>query len=206
VTLVVDHVVLAVPTLDLAPELFAQHGLASYQGGVHRGWGTANVIAPLGNSYLEAIGVVDREEAAHSVFGRWLASTLARRQRFMGWCVRTDDIEGVARRVGRSVDPGSRLRTDGQELRTVGSERALYDPSMPFFIQWDVDGDFHPGHAGEGDLVHVEVAGDVSRIADWLGDDVPNVTIVRGEPEVRNVVVRSRSGETVVGASVAILR
>jgi hypothetical protein len=199
-TLVVDHVLLAVRTLDDAPELFAQHGLASYQGGVHRGWGTANVIAPLGSAYLEGIGVVDREEAAHSVFGRWLASTLARRQRFMGWCVRTDDIDAVARRVGRDVDPGSRLRTDGQELRwrTVGSERALYDPSMPFFIEWDVAGDLHPGHGGDGELVHLEVAGDVARIRAWLGGDVPNVSIVPGEPEVRSVVVRSGGDESLV--------
>jgi hypothetical protein len=196
-TLVVDHVVLAVRTLDDAPELFAQHGLSAYQGGVHRGWGTANVIAPLGSSYLEGIGVVDREEAAHSVFGRWLASTLARRQRFMGWCVRTDDIEAVARRLGRPVDPGSRLRTDGQELRwrTVGSERALYDPSMPFFIQWDVDGDLHPGYGGEGELVRVEVRGDEARIREWLGEVPDGVVLTRGEPCVHGVVVRTRDGD-----------
>ena len=196
--LVVDHVVLAVRTLDDAPELFAQHGLVSYQGGVHRGWGTANVIAPLGAAYLEGIGVVDREEAAHSVFGRWLASTLARRQRFMGWCVRTNDIEGVARRLGRQIDPGSRLRVDGQELRwrTVGSERALYDPSMPFFIQWDVPRELHPSHGGEGDLVRVDVTGDEARIREWLGDVPENVVLTRGEPAVRRVVLRSGGSET----------
>ena len=196
--LVVDHVVIAVRTLDDAPELFAQHGLVSYQGGVHRGWGTANVIAPLGAAYLEGIGVVDREEAAHSVFGRWLASTLARRQRFMGWCVRTNDIEGVARRLGRQIDPGSRLRVDGQELRwrTVGSERALYDPSMPFFIQWDVPRELHPSHGGEGDLVRVDVTGDEARIREWLGDVPENVVLTRGEPAVRRVVLRSGGSET----------
>jgi hypothetical protein len=199
-TLVVDHVVLAVRTLDDAPELFAQHGLSAYQGGVHRGWGTANVIAPLGSSYLEGIGVVDREEAAHSVFGRWLASTLARRQRFMGWCVRTDDIEAVARRLGRPVDPGSRLRTDGQELRwrTVGSERALYDPSMPFFIQWDVEPELHPGRGGDGALLSVEVRGDEARIRHWLGEIPAGVVLSYGEPAVRRVVLRTDDGETTI--------
>jgi hypothetical protein len=197
-TLVVDHVVLAVQTLDVAPELFAQHGLDAYQGGVHLGWGTANVIAPLGSAYLEGIGVVDREAAAHSVFGRWLAATLARRQRFMGWAVRTDDIEGVARRLGRRVDPGSRLRTDGRELRwrTVGSERALYDPSMPFFIQWDVPDDLHPGRGGDDELVRVDVTGDESRILDWLGELPEGVVLSYGEPAVQSVVVRARGIET----------
>ena len=199
--LVVDHVLLAVEDLDAAPELFAGYGLPSYRGGAHAEWGTANVIAPLGDAYLEAIGVVDREAAAHSVFGRWVASTLARGRRFMGWSVRTNDIDRVAARLGIDAVPGSRARPDGRELRwrTAGSERALHDPSTPFFIEWDVEGALHPGAAAlpGTELVRVEVTGDEARVRGWLGDDGLRVSIAAGEPAVRAVVIR-RNGDDVV--------
>jgi Glyoxalase-like domain len=193
--LAVDHVLLAVDDLAAAHALFARHGLTSYTGGAHREWGTANVIAPLGSAYLEAIGVVDRDAAAASVFGRWVASTLARGRRFMGWCVRTDDLDGVAARLGLTAAAGARARPDGHELRwrTAGSERALHDPSLPFFIQWDVDGALLPGAGADATLDRLEVRGDERRLGEWLGAELPGVVVRRGEPAVRSVVVAGRT-------------
>jgi hypothetical protein len=193
--LAVDHVLLAVEDLDAAHALFSAYGLTSYTGGVHREWGTANVIAPLGNAYLEAIGVVDRDAAASSVFGRWVASTLARGRRFMGWCVRTDDLDGVAARLGLTAAPGARARPDGRELRwrTAGSERALHDPSVPFFIEWEVDGALLPGAGAAATLDLVEVHGDERRLGEWLGTTLPDVVVRRGEPAVHSVVVAGRT-------------
>jgi hypothetical protein len=200
--LAVDHVLLAVEDLDAAHALFSAYGLTSYTGGVHREWGTANVIAPLGNAYLEAIGVVDRDAAASSVFGRWVASTLARGRRFMGWCVRTDDLDGVAARLGLTAAPGARARPDGRELRwrTAGSERALHDPSVPFFIEWEVDGALLPGaDAPVGtELGHLTVAGDAERVHRWLGVDRLPISITRGEPAVRAVIVRREAEQIVI--------
>ena len=70
-----DHVLIAVADLAAAArELEVRHGLASVEGGRHPGWGTANRIVPLGDTYLELIAVVDEAEAAESPFGRWVAA------------------------------------------------------------------------------------------------------------------------------------
>jgi glyoxalase-like protein len=69
----IDHVVLASADLDATGErLWRDHGLASVHGGRHPAWGTANRIVPLGDQYVEALGVLDGEQAARSGFGRFM--------------------------------------------------------------------------------------------------------------------------------------
>ena len=88
-----DHVLIAASDLAAAASAIeARHGLASVEGGRHPGWGTANMIVPLGETYLELVAVVDESEASRSAFGRWVAradphATLAQP---LGWAVRTD--------------------------------------------------------------------------------------------------------------------
>src|SRR5262245_53549604 len=62
--LAIDHVILLAADLDhAAARLLKTHGLASLPGGRHPGHGTGNRIVPLGDSYLELMGVVDEVEA-----------------------------------------------------------------------------------------------------------------------------------------------
>jgi hypothetical protein len=69
----VDHVLIAVDDLEAAAkEVEERYGLASVEGGRHQGFGTANRIVPLGETYLELVAVVDDEEAAASGFGSWV--------------------------------------------------------------------------------------------------------------------------------------
>jgi hypothetical protein len=56
-------------------------------GGRHPGWGTANRIVPLGNTYLEVVAAVDAAEADGSPFGRWVAAAPSGGP--LGWAVRT---------------------------------------------------------------------------------------------------------------------
>ena len=59
--------VLAVRDLERsADRLWDEHGLAFAPGGRHPGWGTANMIAPLGSSYVELLAVVDAEVGARA--------------------------------------------------------------------------------------------------------------------------------------------
>ncbi len=82
----IDHVLLAVADLAAAArEMEEHHGLASIAGGRHPGWGTANRIVPLGETYLELVAVVDEVEARQSVFGRWVASGANISGRPIGW-------------------------------------------------------------------------------------------------------------------------
>ena len=199
--LAIDHVIL--PVLDLAngaAGLEERYGLASVEGGRHPAWGTANRIVPLGDAYLELVAVADSETAGRSVFGRWVASAIPGRP--LGWAVRTDSIEAVARRLGQPVVSGSRVDPSGALItwRSVGIETAVRESGLPFFIQWG-DGVPLPGAAavrhrgGPASLKRVSVAADQERLADWLGDhDLPiavtgpsgtwAITLTRGDVDV----------------------
>src|SRR6478672_8078845 len=123
--LAIDHVILPVRDLGLeAAELEARYGLASVEGGRHPGWGTANRIVPLGDSYLELIAVVDPAEADRSTFGRWVGG--AARGLPLGWAVCTDRIGDEAARLGLEIVAGARDRSDGTRLswKLAGVEQA----------------------------------------------------------------------------------
>jgi hypothetical protein len=182
-----DHVLVAVSELDAGAREFEQrYGLASVEGGRHPGWGTANRIVPLGETYLELIAVVDAEEA-ESGFGRWVGASNGA----FGWAVRTDDIEAVAARHGLAVLDGSRARPDGSMLRwrLAGADVAAAEPPLPFFIQWDPASEL-PGRApvahpaGPTRLAELQLSGDPERLADWLGPHALPLSIRAGPPSV----------------------
>ncbi len=141
-----DHVLIAVVDLaEAADEFEVEYGLASVEGGRHPGWGTANRIVPLGETYLELVALVDQDEAAKSDFGRWVASVDAESgSRPFGWAVRTNTLDEVARRLGRGIVEGSRVTPEGQVLRwrAAALEQPALEPSLPFFIAWAEKSEF----------------------------------------------------------------
>jgi hypothetical protein len=202
-----DHVVIAVAELDAAAsELEARHGLTSVEGGRHAGWGTANRIVPLGGTYLELIAVVDEDEAAGSVFGRWIADGLRSGSgRPLGWVARTDRIDAVADRLGLTVSSGSRPAADGRQLswRLAGAEQAAAEPALPFFVEWG-EGTPLPGRipathpAGDVRLAGIRVSGDPKRVERWLSAEhgLP-ITVTPGTPAVTGVLLETREGQLV---------
>ena len=205
-----DHVIYAVDDLDSAGAvLFDREGLASVPGGRHEGWGTANRIVPLGESYLELIAVVDVDEAEGSEFGRAVRRATTEDRPLVGWVVATDDIDGVASRLDLEVEEKSREADDGSTLswRLAGLERAMKTGALPFFVQWDVPPERHPGAADvrhEADprgIAWVEVcADDPDDVRDWLGDeagDLP-VRITDGDPALAAVAIDTGAGEIVL--------
>ena len=205
-----DHVIYAVDDLDSAGAvLFDREGLASVPGGRHEGWGTANRIIPLGESYLELIAVVDVDEAEGSEFGRAVRRATTEDRPLVGWVVATDDIDAVASRLDLEVEEKSREADDGSTLswRLAGLERAMKTGALPFFVQWDVPPERHPGAADvrhEADprgIAWVEVcADDPDDVRDWLGDeagDLP-VRITDGDPALAAVAIDTGAGEIVL--------
>jgi hypothetical protein len=195
----VDHVLMAVDDLDAsAAVLEARHGLRSVAGGRHPGWGTANRIVPLGDAYLELVAVADAGAAAGSAFGRWVAG--AADGALLGWAVRVGDLDGVAARLGLTVDDGSRVRDDGRLLRwrLAGVERAAAEPALPFFIAWG-EGTPFPGTAPEGHprLAGLSLRGDAERLAAWLGPHELPIEVRPGAPGVVAVRLASPTGEIV---------
>jgi hypothetical protein len=190
----IDHVVLAVRDLEAsATRLWEEHGLRFAPGGRHARWGTANMIAPLGDDYVELLGVVDEDVGRDTVLGRTLLDLSADGDRWFSVCVATDRIETIAARLGLAVEPGGRARPDGTEVRWRGAgiEERGDDLWLPFFIDWDVPPGLHPG-AAPGDhripvegIAWAEVGGDPERLRAWLGGDVvPIRAAVHAEPRV----------------------
>jgi hypothetical protein len=205
-----DHVIYAVDDLDAAAAvMFDREGLASVPGGRHEGWGTANRIVPLGESYLELITVVDVEEAEQSEFGRAVRRALTEDHPLVGWVVATDDIDGVAKRLELEVEERSREADDGSTLswRLAGLERALKTGGLPFFVQWEVPPERHPGAADvrhETDargIAWVEVCADNRDAVDeWLGDDAKDlpVRITDGDPALAVAAIETAGGAIVL--------
>ncbi len=148
--LAVDHVIVVVEDLETAARRYDDElGLASVAGGRHVGHGTGNRIVPLGSSYIELMAVVDRDEAATSPVGSWVQRRLAEVGEGPGaLCLRTDDIDAVARRTGHQPLAMSRTRPDGVQLDWhLVAHDAAFGEGLPFFIQWHVDDADHPGAA-----------------------------------------------------------
>jgi hypothetical protein len=203
-----DHVLIAVSDLAAAGrEMEASHGLASIEGGRHAAWGTANRIVPLGDSYLELIAVVDEATAAETTFGRWVASSTSTSARPFAWAVRTSELDEVARRLGLSVHAGSRTAPGGVELRwrSAGIEEAASEPSLPFFIQWEVDTQL-PGQApvhhpaGSPKIARLVLDGDAGRLAGRLGDYQLPIVVRKGASAVRAIYISSDAGEMMLGS------
>jgi hypothetical protein len=166
------------------------------------------MIAPLGGDYLELLGVVDEDVGASTVVGRTLLELSAEGDRWFSICLADDDIEATAGRLGLTVQPGSRTRLDGTEVRWRGAgiEERGADLWLPFFITWDVPAELHPGAAPAEHRVPVEgiawadVGGDEARLHDWLGvADAPiRVFDDGGERRVRAVAIAVRDGDPIV--------
>lgn len=198
----IDHVVLAVADLDRAAEALASRGLATESGGTHPRWGTGNRIAPLGDTYVELLGVVDHAVARSTMLGRAISERASGGDRWFALCLADDDLTGTAERLGLTIEAGSRTRPDGSEVRWRGA--GIEDPrrtrDLPFFIAWETP-DTHPGTtpvshpSGASAIRSVEIAGDDRRFAAWTGGaDLP-VRIVGGAPGVRAVVLETEGGE-----------
>ena len=203
----VDHVVYAVRDLDDAAAGFREaYGLDSVAGGRHDRWGTANRIVPLGDDYVELVAAIDRDAAAASGFGR---AVIERADAGGGWvtfAVATDDLDAIASRLGLEVTAGSRTKPDGTVLRWRGAglDDPRREPSMPFFLAWDVPGELHPGRARAGHGVRaraiawVEVGGDAERLRSWLGGEELPIRVTDGEPGIRRVAIATSDAELVI--------
>jgi hypothetical protein len=202
-----DHVVYAVPDLDLAAIRFRKEfGLDSTEGGRHERWGTANRIVPLGGQYLELVAAVEEPTAAETAFGRGVLERAAGGGGWFTIAAATDDLDAVASRLGIEVGSGSRMRPDGQTIRwrMAGLDDPRREPWMPFFLTWDVTNELYPGRARAGHgvrapgLAWVEVGGDAERLGTWLGGDELPIRVTDDVPGIHRVAISTADGELVI--------
>jgi hypothetical protein len=136
----IDHLVIAVPDVDAAAaEIETAAGLRASGGGRHPGQGTVNRLVWFGDSYLELIGVEDRELAAATWIGRPALAVLERSPNggFATWAVATHVLASFDRLDG-PID-GERRRPDGRVVRwRIARAGELAPDQPPFLIEHDV--------------------------------------------------------------------
>lgn len=163
----VDHVLVAVRDLnDAASRFEREHGLVALPGGRHPGAGTANMIIPLGSTYIELIAVVDESEAQTLPRSRRVAEALEAGGTFAAWAARTEDMDGLRVALEKEgwdlppVNPGTRVRPDGVRLewRTQELVAGAAPSVLPFVIEWRVPAGSHPAEAA---ATHPSGAGDI---------------------------------------------
>ena len=138
-----DHLVYVVPDLGLAVcEMEARFGVPFTPGGSHPGLGTRNALLRIGpRIYLELLGP-DPEQPRPSG-GLWFGGEGAERQSLATWCVRSNDLDGIAGGPGRDlvgpVTPMARTTPDGARLAWTLTTPVVPMPHggiVPFFIDW----------------------------------------------------------------------
>lgn len=201
-----SQVIYGVRDLAAAATAVEALGLTTIEGGHHPGLGTANRIVPLNRQYFELLGVVERTTAAANPYGQALIRRIAGGDCLVRWSLRTDDIEGVAGRLGLPIESRQRLRPDGVRLswRAAGLDLSLRESWLPFFMQWD-DPHLYPGTtpvqhaAGATGVAWLELAtDDPVRLKRWMGAaDVP-LRVVAGPPGLRRVAIATAGGDIVL--------
>ena len=207
--LALSQIIFGVRNLDAASHRVAALGFDVLDGGVHPGVGTANRVIPLGEQYLELLGVVAPEQARRSEYGQSLLRAIADGDRLVRWSLRTDAIDDVAQRLGIDVEARTRRRPDGELLswRAAGLKCALEDATLPFFMQWD-RAEQYPGlmrathRNGARGVVSLSLTPrDAARFQRWSdGADAPLDIRADPEPGLRCVAVATNRGELVIDA------
>jgi hypothetical protein len=172
-----DHVSFAAGPAGLdetAEQLSLRLGEDFVDGGVHPRFGTRNRLLPLARGqYLEVVEVLDHPASDKAPFGQAVRARSEAGGGWLGWVLAVDDISTVEARLQRCAVPGNRHRPDGVELRwlQIGVKGLQSDPQLPFFIQWETDAEQHPSRNATGrlSLEKLEIAGDASRVAGWVG-------------------------------------
>jgi hypothetical protein len=121
----IDHYIVVVPDPDEAADQLEQAiGLRASAGGRHAAYGSFNRLVWLGDSYIEILGVADRELAAGAWFGPHALKVLDRAGAgYIGVSFVSDDLDaemaGLHRQGSRlgAAEPGQRHRPDGGTVR-----------------------------------------------------------------------------------------
>ena len=139
----IDHLVLATEDPDAAASaLEAKLGVAATGGGRHEALGTFNRLIWLGDSYLELIGVFDRELAARSWLGGPVLRALEAGHALVTWAIAVDDLDVALRwappdaGLDGPID-GARRRPDDRVVRWRMAHPQDPSPTSPFLIEHD---------------------------------------------------------------------
>jgi Glyoxalase-like domain len=192
----VDHLMMGVPDFDRTARSWLDRFGWKAMFGSHfdsmPGWG--NWIVPLGDTWIEWVGLWDRGLAADPM-APFFEAAVADGERLMGWAVESDDLDGIAARLGVAVEQHqatSPIRTT--VWKQAGFAESRLRPYLPFFVGWTDDtlrGDSRRYTMELGNPVvdrggiAMRLSGDANMYTDWIGGlDLP-ATFRPGPPSIQ---------------------
>ena len=177
----IDQVSYITPRNQLADtfqRLGVRLGSTFVDGGIHPRFGTRNFTLPLQNNhYLEVVCPLDHPSSDSTPFGKTVSQRATEDGGWLSWVVAVDDVSKIEKRLGCAAVDGHRTKPDGKDLawKQIGVLGTLEDKQLPFFIEWlSLDNPSTDGKA-IAKIVKVEIAGDESRIEEWLGLKLPTI-------------------------------
>jgi hypothetical protein len=160
---------------DTFQRLGSRLGSTFIDGGIYPRFSTRNFTLPLQNGhYLEVVCPLDNPSSNSTPFGKADSQRAVEGGGWLTWVVAVDDVSKIEKCLGRAAVDGHRTKPDGKDLawKQIGVLGTLEDKQLPFFIEWlSLD---HPSTDGKAiaKIVKVEIAGDESRIEEWLGSEL----------------------------------
>ncbi len=174
----VDHIIYAANPDGLqasADRLSKLLGAPSRDGGFHPRFGTRNRLIPVAHGrYVEIVEVLDHPAAEKAPFGQVVRARSEAGGGWLGWALSVDDMAPIEARLDRESVPGNRTFPDGRQLewRQIGIKGLQADPQLPFFLKWVSDDVVRPSAlTSELEMIRIEIAGDKSRLDDWINGD-----------------------------------
>ena len=172
-------------------------GLRTCEGGTHPS-GTWTRIVPLQSPhYIEVMGIV----AAHATpFASMLVRRLDERgDHFLGWAVRTDDIDREADRLRQAPQSGGGATVRWRTIRPAVADA----DDRPFFIQYAGDSGtaylerqvkVTNSPAQPRAFAWIEIASEPSALAEWLGPHDLPIRFTSGARGVHAIAVDAPGG------------
>ena len=195
-----DHVSYVTSRDQLAnavQRLGARLGSTFVYGGIHPTFGTCNFTLPIQNGHcLEIIYPLAHPSPDSTPFGKVDSRRAAEGGSWLTWVVAVDDVAKIEKRLGRTAVDGHRTKPGGKDLawkqiRVLGT---FEDKQLSFFIELlSLDRPSIDGKA-IAKISKVEIAGDESRIEEWLDSELRAAIV--SDVEVEWVSASANDGES----------
>ena len=164
---------------------------------IHPRIGTHNFILAIQNAqYLEAVCPVNNPLTDSTTFGEAVSQRAAEGDGWLTWLVAIDTISTIKKRLGHEVIDGHGTKPDRKDLAwsQIGVQGTLKDEQIPFFIELLLLDQPSKDGKAIAKIVKVEIAGDESRMEEWLGSELHETIGSDVEVEWDTAAIEGESG------------
>ncbi|MBM7539959.1 VOC family protein [Amphibacillus cookii] len=172
--LIWDHTVHYVNDLEDARQTFEKQGITAFRGGSHKQWGTYNVLSYFGLTYLEFLGVENRQLAESITEPNQVVKDAVKclpdHEGFSRVALRTDNIEAIREQlIEHQIDvspimEGKRYNAQNQliewKMMTIAGD--FQGLPYPFVIEWLVTDQERYKQLREAGIISEHPLGDLS--------------------------------------------